>query len=123
MLRFRFFAATVATAAAFAVTPASAQNVDGQTLFKQRCAACHSIAAGKPSTVGPNLHGVVGRKAATAKFSYSTAMKNSKMVWTKPVLDKYLAAPTKVVPGTKMVISITNTAQRAAIIEYLSTQR
>jgi cytochrome c len=126
MFQFRFLAlgAPVAIAAALlVVSPAPAQSTNGQTLFNQRCKTCHTVSAGGASMVGPNLRGVVGRKAGAAKFAYSAAIKNSKLVWTKPVLEKYLAAPTKAVPGTKMVISVSDAAQRKAIIDFLATQR
>ena len=127
MSRFRFLAfgiPVVAAASVMAISPVPAQSApNGQTLFNQRCAACHSVAAGGPAKTGPNLRGVVGRKAGATKYAYSPAMKNSKLVWTKPTLDKYLAAPKKVVPGTKMVIGITDAAQRKAIVDYLATQK
>jgi cytochrome c len=100
----------------FAAPPAA----NGETLYRQRCQTCHSVVAAKPAGVGPNLRGVVGRKAAAATFNYSTAMKQSKITWTQANLDRYLAAPTKTVPGTRMVIAVTDAAQRAAIIKYLS---
>ncbi|MFN3452768.1 MAG: c-type cytochrome [Sphingorhabdus sp.] len=93
---------------------------NGETLFRQRCQVCHSVVAAKPSGVGPNLSGVVGRKAAATTFNYSTAMKQSKITWTQANLDRYLAAPTKTVPGTRMVIAVPDATQRVAIIKYLS---
>jgi cytochrome c len=67
------------------------------------------------------LRGVVGRKAAAVtSFNYSTAMKQSNITWTQANLDRYLAAPTKIVPGTRMVIAVSDATQRAAIIKYLS---
>lgn len=92
----------------------------GETLFRQRCQMCHTTVAAKPAGVGPNLRGVVGRKAAAAPFNYSTAMKQSTITWTQANLDRYLAAPTKMVPGTRMVTAVTDAAERAAIIKYLS---
>jgi cytochrome c len=126
MFRVRFLALGVPVIAASAmlmVSPAPAQNANGQTAFNQRCKACHMVTAGGASSVGPNLRGVVGRKAGLMKYAYSSAMKNSKLVWTKSVLDKYLAAPSKAVPGTKMVVSVSDAAQRKAIIDYLASQR
>jgi cytochrome c len=101
---------------------APAQNANGATSFNQRCKACHSVAPGGAVGVGPNLRGVVGRKAGSAKYAYSAAMKKSALVWNKANLDKYLAAPAKTVPGTKMVIAVTDVKQRAAIIDYLAAQ-
>ncbi len=105
------------------VTPAAAQGVNGAQLFKQRCQTCHGIKAGAPAVLGPNLAGVVGRKAASTPFKHSPAFAKAKLVWTKPNLDKYLAAPAKFLPGTRMVISVSDAAQRKAIIDYLATVR
>lgn len=99
---------------------APAQAFDGTTLFKQRCQMCHAVTADKPATVGPNLAGVVGRKAASTGFAYSAALKASGLVWTRPVIDKYLAGPAKLVPGTKMAIALPDPAQRKAVIDYLA---
>ena len=93
---------------------------DGAQAFKQRCQVCHSATAAKSTPLGPNLAGVVGRKAATATFAYSPALKASKLTWTKASLDKYLAAPMKMVPGTRMVVSVPDPAQRAALIDFLA---
>lgn len=95
---------------------------DGEGLYRQRCQACHSVTAGKTSPLGPNLYGVVDRKAAAAPvpFRYSLPLKNSNLTWTRENLDKYLAAPTKTVPGTRMVVALPNAEQRTAIIDYLA---
>jgi cytochrome c len=69
---------------------------------------------------GPNLHGILGRKAASdAKFNYSPALRQSGIVWTEESLDAFLSAPTKTVPGTRMVMAVSDPAQRKAIIDYL----
>ncbi|MGH6780517.1 MAG: c-type cytochrome [Sphingomonadaceae bacterium] len=102
---------------------ADAPAFNGEQLFRQRCQACHQVVAGRPSATGPNLSGVVGRKAGAAAFSYSAALKGSNLTWTPAGLDQYLAAPARMVPGTRMVVSVTNPAQREAIIQYLSRTR
>jgi mono/diheme cytochrome c family protein len=48
----------IATSAAFAKP--SAQASDGETLFKEKCAACHTIGGG--DLVGPDLQGVTERR-------------------------------------------------------------
>ncbi|MBB5685966.1 c-type cytochrome [Sphingobium boeckii] len=106
------------SATASAQTPAN-----GETLFRQRCQTCHSVAVGGKAGVGPNLRGVVGRNAAATAFKYSPALQKSKVTWTKANLDRYLTAPTRMVPGTRMVISVTDAGQRAALVQYLSQTR
>ncbi len=105
--------------AAFAAPPAP----DGALVFRQRCQSCHSAAAAKPSPLGPNLAGVVGRKAGSLTYAYSPALKASGVVWTRANLDKYLSSPAKMVPGTKMSVAISDPAQRKALIGYLATAR
>src|SRR4051812_40553116 len=41
------------------------------------CKSCHTTEAGAPNMTGPNLHGVIGTKAATqpADYKYSDALK------------------------------------------------
>ncbi len=50
-------------------------------------------------------------------------MKKSAIRWDAASRDKYLAAPAKAVPGTKMMIAVPNAEQRAAIVAYLATQK
>ncbi len=101
---------------------AQAQDVAaGSTLFKQRCSACHSAATGAPAGVGPNLAGVVGRAAASTGYKYSAALQAAKLKWDRATLDKFLSGPSRLVPGTKMPISVADPAQRAALIAYLAT--
>jgi cytochrome c len=87
-----------------------------------QCAACHSVEPGK-NGIGPSLAGVVGRKAgAVPGFAYSQAMTGSGMVWDAASLDRYLTAPTKTLPGTKMSYAgLSDGAKRKELIEYLGT--
>lgn len=111
------FAAAVLLASAGS---AAAAAPDGSVLFRQRCQSCHSATPGAASPLGPNLAGVVGRNAAATGFKYSPALKAAKLVWNRATLDRFLAGPMRMVPGTRMVVPVTDPAQRAAIIDFLA---
>lgn len=105
-------------------TPALANNpVAGEVIYRQRCQSCHTSQAGAPGRIGPNLSRVMGRKAGTAAFRYSPALSRSGVTWTPQTLDAFLKSPTRMVPGTRMVVSLANDEQRRNIIAYLATLR
>src|SRR5258708_34843667 len=100
---------------------AAAQNVaEGTAYFGQHCQMCHTNAAGDRNGAGPNLFGVGNRKAGSnPSFGYSAALKNSKLIWTPKTLDQFLTMPGAMVPGTMMVVSIPDVAQRQNLVAYL----
>ncbi len=77
----------------------------GAQLFRQ-CMACHSTAAGEHMT-GPSLAHVWGRKAASEQsfMRYSDALKQAGIRWDEATLDKWLASPEALVPGTSMTFA------------------
>ncbi len=105
-------------------TPALGQNAtQGGAIFAQRCQMCHGNTGSAASGIGPNLYGVVNRKAGATAFAYSPALKGSNLIWDRATLDRFLSGPGKLVPGTKMPVSISDPAERASIVTYLSTLR
>lgn len=117
-------AAACLFAAGVLATPAFAAGdpVQGKTVFA-RCAICHNVEKDGGNGVGPNLFGIVDRKAATVDgFNYSGPMKASGLVWNDDNLAKWIAGPAKMLPGTKMAFAgITSKAQIADVIAYLHT--
>lgn len=87
------------------------------------CTGCHSVSNDGAHSIGPNLRGVVGRRAASAPdFNFSKAIRNSGIVWSKQELDRFLSNAAARVPGNLMTFnSVGNADERRAIIEYLET--
>jgi cytochrome c len=92
----------------------------GAQLFGQ-CRACHSVKPGEHRT-GPSLAHVWNRKTGTVEgFSrYSDALKGTQIIWNEPTLDKWLAKPAQLVPGTSMIFAGLKEPQaRQDVIAYL----
>lgn len=124
LLKITPIALVSALALALSVTsPARAGGdpANGKKVFR-KCQACHSLEAGK-NRVGPSLFGIVGRDAAAVEgFKYSSAMSESGIVWTEPVLDEYLANPRSYVKGSRMAFpGLPDAQDRADLISYLKT--
>ena len=94
----------------------------GQAAFAA-CSGCHVAEQGAESMAGPNLYGVVGRKAASLEdFAYSDALKASGITWTDAEIDAFIANPSGKVPGTSMAAGAVSDAEtRAAIVAYLGS--
>ena len=114
----------VAMIAAMPVAASAADAEAGKAVFG-KCKACHQIGEGAKNAVGPNLTGVIGRKAGSVEgFTYSEAMKASGLTWDEATLKEYLADPKKKVPGNKMVfMGIKDPVDEDNLIEYLKTQK
>jgi cytochrome c len=103
------------------MTPAdNGDPVIGKRQFAT-CGACHTVEVNGPNKIGPNLHGIFGRKAGSkTDFTYSNPMKNAGFTWDPEKLYNYIANPQEVVPGNNMAfIGITKDNVRANIIAYL----
>ena len=97
------------------------QGDRGAELF-QACAACHSLSAGGENRAGPSLHGVFGRRIATAVgYNFSEALKRLDIVWSAETIGKlFEIGPSRYTPGTKMPEQrIEDAADRSALIRFL----
>jgi cytochrome c len=116
-------AKTLLTCLAIFCTAAQAQAQDrshGANLFRGRCAPCHSVDASQPSLIGPNLASIANRPAGSQpNFRYSKALQRAKIIWSRDNLSRFLASPTKFLPGSLMPTSINNEKDRASIVAYL----
>ncbi len=108
--------------------PVAAQDAaKGQQIFN-RCRACHAIGPAAKNKAGPQLNGIVGRKAASVPgFNYSDAMKQAAangLVWTEPKLTAYLEAPDAFLPGGVMAFAgVKNSADLQDLVAFLKTQK
>lgn len=116
MRRLVLLLACLAAAPLHAADPLAA----GRAAF-QRCANCHQVGPGARSNFGPQLNGIVGRRAGAATdFAYSPAMKKAGFVWDEKRLAAFLRDPDAVVPGNKMRFwGLSNERQIADLLAYL----
>ena len=109
----------VAATAVLATGSAWADAQRGEKVFEE-CRACHAVERGV-NGVGPDLHGVVGRRAgALDDFRYSPALKKSGITWSRQTLDSYVLDPQKAVPANRMPYGgMPEARDRADLIDYL----
>jgi cytochrome c len=101
-----------------ALADGNAEN--GAKVFK-KCLACHRVGPDAKTLVGPELNGVVGRKAGSIEdYSYSPALKNSGLTWDEATLTEYLKSPRALVPGVRMTFpGLQKDDDIADVIAYL----
>lgn len=93
----------------------------GAELF-QACAACHTLTPDGGNRAGPTLHGVIGRRIATAPgYGFSEALKKLDIVWTAETIGRlFEIGPARYTPGTKMPEQIVSDGRdRAALVAFI----
>lgn len=121
---------TFAIAAAIATVSISGTALAGKNKLEKKCGSCHALETGKKDKMGPNLVGVIGRKAGSAAgYTKYKAMKGADFVWTEELLaewitdqKKFLKAhkdDLKVGKKTSMSAKIKKEKDRATIISLL----
>ena len=100
---------------------ASTSAADGAKVFK-KCLSCHSIKKEGPNKIGPNIFGVLNRRAASVSgYKYSKAMVTYGKVWSFEEMNGFLTKPKDWIKGTKMsFIGLRSAKDRAAVILYMN---
>ncbi|MDP3602846.1 MAG: c-type cytochrome [Bosea sp. (in: a-proteobacteria)] len=93
----------------------------GAQVFRA-CAACHTLTPSDGNRAGPTLHGIFGRRIASAPgYAYSEAFRTMDIVWTKETVAKlFEIGPNAYTPGTKMPEQTIGPAEdRQALVDWL----
>lgn len=117
----------IAAAAVLVAGPALAQDDElveqGLTLFQQNCRQCHIVREGE-HRLGPSLYGIFDSAVGEAEgFSFSPSLANSSGTWDAAHLDAFIANPTGVYSGTRMLYAgMSDPENRKALIAYLASE-
>jgi cytochrome c len=119
-------AALVAALALAGTGPARADGdaAKGKTAFVRQCAICHTVEKGGDNRLGPNLFGIMGKKAGTvAGFTYTNAFKTrANWEWTEDGIGGWMMFPSTMVPGTAMgIFQGIAERDRDDLVAYLAT--
>jgi cytochrome c len=102
----------------------TADIAKGEAVFK-KCVACHTIAPGGASGIGPNIHAIIDTKIGAHEpgFAYSAALAGHGGAWDWNNLDAWLKSPSGFARGTKMTFAgLPNPQDRADVIAYMNAQ-
>jgi cytochrome c len=105
---------------------AAGDAAKGKAAFVRQCAICHTVERDGPNRFGPNLFGILGRKAGSVPgFNYSRAFKAAAdWTWNEDLVAGWIGAPGIMVRGTAMgVFQGVAQGDRDDIVAYLATQR
>ena len=118
--RIRLTAAACLTSLVMLATaaPPPGDAAAGKTVYV-RCMGCHSP---QQNRTGPRHCELLGRVSGTAAgYDYSEAMRDAAIVWNADTLDRFLASPMTVVPGTSMGFAgVADARERRDLIAYLA---
>src|SRR5262249_6771791 len=81
-------------------------DVEAGRMVFNKCRPCHQIGEGAKNLVGPELNGLIGRKAGSVEsYQYSEANKNSGITWDEATFKDYIKNPKQKIANTKMVFA------------------
>lgn len=96
----------------------------GKAAFVRQCALCHTVGKDGDNRLGPNLFGIVGKKAGTARgYTYTAAFKSAaNWEWTEDALGGWIEAPSTMIRGTAMgLFQGVAERDREDVLAYLAT--
>lgn len=102
---------------------ATAQDPHPGARVFRACKACHGLTAADTNRAGPTLHGIMGRRIASAPgYAYSEALRRMDLSWTAETIARlFEVGPNAYLPGTKMPEqTITSADDRRALVEWLT---
>ncbi len=107
-------------ASASAMTCRAQEPAAGELAFKQ-CDICHQLGERAKNQVGPNLNGIIGRRAGSVQgYEYSPGFKGSSMIWDDETFRRYMHSPRSMFPGTKMALAgLTDDRKIEDLLAYL----
>ena len=109
-----------------AATAEAADIAKGQAAYVRQCAICHTIDKGGDNRLGPNLFGIVGKRAGTVPgFKYTNAFRTTATFeWNEGLLGPWIALPSVVVPGTAMgTFPGVSDRDKDDIVAYVAAQK
>jgi cytochrome c len=115
--------------AILALSASAGQAADvakGQAAFVRQCAICHTIDKGGDNRLGPNLFGIMGKRAGTVPgFKYTNAFRNTATFeWSEGLLGPWIALPAVMVSGTAMgVFPGVSDRDKDDIVAYVAAQK
>jgi len=116
--------AVLASACLAGAAWADGDPAKGKAAFVRQCAICHTTEKDGDNRMGPNLFGIVGKKAGTAAgFTYTNAFRNrANWEWTEDAIGGWMMFPATMVPGTAMA-AFQGIAEkdRDDLVAYLAT--
>ena len=122
-------AVTAGASLAFACIGAVACRAEGEVakgkaVFERQCAICHTVEKGGDNRLGPNLFGIIGKKAGTAPdYTYTNAFKTrANWEWTEDAIGGWMMFPSTMIPGTAMgIFQGIAERDRDDLVAYLAT--
>jgi len=113
------------TGSAFLLSSAALAGGDPENGKKiaKKCLTCHTLKQGGKVKLGPNLFGILGKKAGSIEgYKYSKALSKSGIIWDEATFKDFIAKPRKVIKGTKMGFGgIKKATDRADLLAYFKT--